>query len=354
NRQREIVHQYAQADRRILPPSGIPLGGLQTSFDYLAPYENQLRQLTFPPDDAKNAPYPLYDRWSDAYNVTTEFVIANQGRSLASLAYWAAQTPTAQQSWRPVRAQIAAPGIADNSDKPLTFRLTAPGLDLTGARIVWEARDAEPFVGDVFAYRPKNTGTQWVEAEAQFPDGRRVFAANNFTIGRPMDFWVDGALPEGAWPSTTGGDTWNWIQNGTKPSELARHATPQHVSEGTAPLHEHTFSDATASLEVQRGDILFVWAFLDPKNPPKQIMLSWNDGSWDHRAYWGANLIQYGHQDTPGRRPMGTLPSPGQWVRLEVPARLVDLEGRTIKGMSFSVQGGRVTWDAAGKMSPKN
>ena len=48
---------------------------------------------------------------------------------------------------------------------------------------------------------------------------------------------------------------------------------------------------------------------------------------------------------------MGALPSPGQWVRLEVPARIVDLEGRSIKGMSFSVHGGRVTWDAAGKMS---
>ena len=30
------------------------------------------------------------------------------------------------------------------------------------------------------------------------------------------------------------------------------------------------------------------------------------------------------------------------------------LEGKTIKGMSFSLFGGRVTWDAAGKTSPVN
>jgi hypothetical protein len=39
-------------------------------------------------------------------------------------------------------------------------------------------------------------------------------------------------------------------------------------------------------------------------------------------------------------------------VRLEVPAAQVDLEGKTVKGMSFTLFGGRAFWDAAGKTSP--
>jgi hypothetical protein len=48
---------------------------------------------------------------------------------------------------------------------------------------------------------------------------------------------------------------------------------------------------------------------------------------------------------------MGAIPAAGQWVRLEVPASQVGLEGRTIKGMAFSLYGGRATWDEAGKSS---
>ena len=47
---------------------------------------------------------------------------------------------------------------------------------------------------------------------------------------------------------------------------------------------------------------------------------------------------------------MGTLPAAGRWVRLEVPAAQVGLEGRTVNGMAFTLHGGRATWDYAGKV----
>src|SRR5207248_3377491 len=84
-RQRDIVHQYAQNDRRILPPSGIPLGNIQAGFQYLNNYGSELGALTFPSDGATNAPYPFYDRWADTFNTSTEFVAVNQARALASL-----------------------------------------------------------------------------------------------------------------------------------------------------------------------------------------------------------------------------------------------------------------------------
>ena len=43
HRQREIVDQYAQNDRRVLPPSGIPIGNIQASVDYLPNYKGLLR-----------------------------------------------------------------------------------------------------------------------------------------------------------------------------------------------------------------------------------------------------------------------------------------------------------------------
>jgi len=80
-------------------------------------------------------------------------------------------------------------------------------------------------------------------------------------------------------------------------------------------------------------------------------MLMWNNGSWEHRAFWGANFITYGVNGTAGRRYVGTLPTAGQWVRLEVPASQMGLEGGTVKGMAFYAVGGRATWDKAGKSS---
>ena len=49
---------------------------------------------------------------------------------------------------------------------------------------------------------------------------------------------------------------------------------------------------------------------------------------------------------------MGGLPAAGQWVRLEVPASLVGLEGRTLSGMNFILYNGRAAWDYTGKSSP--
>ncbi|MDQ1707033.1 MAG: hypothetical protein QOJ88_244, partial [Pyrinomonadaceae bacterium] len=93
----------------------------------------------------------------------------------------------------------------------------------------------------------------------------------------------------------------------------------------------------------------FTYVFLDPNNLPREIMLQWNDGNWEHRAYWGANIIDRGVDGSDSRRYMGRLPAAARWVRLEVPASLVGLEGRSINGMAFTLDGARATWDASGK-----
>ena len=179
-RQHEIVHQYAENDRRDLPPIGIPLGNLQTGPIYTSTYGTELAALSFPRDDAGTGAYAFYDRWTDTFNVTTEFVHLDQGRSLASLAYLAAQTPLKTQAWKSGAATITGlPGslLAGTS---VTAAFSAPGYDLTNATIVWEAAGQPAAFGPTFTFTPSSYGDQWVEAEATLPDGRRLFAVKNF------------------------------------------------------------------------------------------------------------------------------------------------------------------------------
>jgi len=221
-------------------------------------------------------------------------------------------------------------------------------MDLNGARIVWEAQDQEPCYGLNYAFTPKGNGSQWVEAEAQWPDGRRVVAATTFNYDNPIVTWVDDDVPEGAVPGADGGDFWNWVSS----SPNAAVGSVAHQSAIAAGQHQHWFDGAASTLSIGVGDVLFAWVYIDPANPVQELMLQWNEGgSWEHRAYWGANKINYGADGTVSRRNMGAVPAAGQWVRLQIPASQVGLEGKTVRGLAFAAYGGRVTWDAAGKAS---
>lgn len=186
-RQREIVHQFAQNDFRVLPPSGVPIGNIQGGFAWLHPFKKELGDLCFPPDGAQTNCYPFYDRWGDSFNTTTEFVIVDSARSLASLAFWMAQTPVKSQSWRGAVATIAGLPASAAAGQPVTVRLQVTGLDLKDARIVWEVRDREPVIAREYLFSARNVGEQWVEAEAMWPDGRRAFAKAAFQATASMN-----------------------------------------------------------------------------------------------------------------------------------------------------------------------
>jgi hypothetical protein len=116
-------------------------------------------------------------------------------------------------------------------------------------------------------------------------------------------------------------------------------------------MHQHYFYGASDTLTIRTGDTLYAYVFIDPANPPSEIMLQWNSTAqgWNHRAYWGSDLMPYGTNGTGSRRFMGALPAGGQWVLLAVPASQVGLEGLTVNGMAFTLYNGRATWDHAGR-----
>jgi len=181
-RQTEVVHQYALNDRRLLPPSGLPLGALQTGFWFLARYGKAPGGLTFPSDGDEEAPFAFYDRWADAFNVTTEFVAVNQARGLATLAWLMAATPQARQPWRAAPATISLSSSMPRIGTAVTAKLAVPGMDTSQAQIVWESAGNDPVFASEFTFTPSVTGSNWIEAEALWPDGRRAFAILDFSV----------------------------------------------------------------------------------------------------------------------------------------------------------------------------
>ena len=178
-RQDEIVHHYAMNDRRILPPDGIPIGNSQSSFMWLENYKDELAALSFPRDDADRS-YPIYDRWSDSFNVQTEFVAVNQARALATAAFLMVQTTTKNQAWRSQPGQIEIRRTGNtNSTTRYAATLSTNQLDLQSARIIWEIPGQAPKLAHSFEIPPLQRGPLSLEAEALLPDGRRIFAVTN-------------------------------------------------------------------------------------------------------------------------------------------------------------------------------
>ena len=164
------------------------------------------------------------------------------------------------------------------------------------------------------------------------------------SASRVSTVWIDDALPDGA----KAGDVVDFRHIREQPVHSGR-LSIRLVSDGGG---QHFFVHAEDKLRVGPGDTMFAWVYLDPADPPQQIMLQWNsDGSTElnHRAYWGANEINFGRDGTSERRSMGPLPPVGEWVRLEVDAASIGLlPGMVLDGMAFTQYGGTAYWDEAG------
>jgi mono/diheme cytochrome c family protein len=159
--------------------------------------------------------------------------------------------------------------------------------------------------------------------------------------------WIDDALPPGAKPSSAGGvnGQWNFVGKPQHPVFSGEKASMRSAT----GLSQHFFAGANPGLRVGDGDALFAYVYLDPANPPKEIMLQWHSGEWRHRAYWGDNLIDWGRDKSGERRHMGALPKKGEWVRLDVEASKVGIKpGTVLNGWAFTQHGGTVYWDKAG------
>ena len=162
----------------------------------------------------------------------------------------------------------------------------------------------------------------------------------------PTDFaWVDDAQSNGG--RTEG--TWKFVGRNEAPV-FSKQFSRQQIAEPEKTV-QHYFHAAKRTFTLAEGDKLFAYVWLDPETPPEAVMLQWNDGDWNQRAFWGEDKINFGEigTDAPDHRPMGPLPETGQWVRLEVDPEVVGLKPETVlNGIAFVQFGGTAYWDVAG------
>ncbi len=183
-RQREIVDQYSENDQHVLPKDGVPISNLQEGFVWTFTYGYELSPLCYPSDGLQNAPYPIYDRWCDFFNVTTEASTTDTSRGYATALWLAAQTASATKPWRSTNATIIASLGPKLPAQQVTVTLQVADTNLAGARITWEGLGQEPTFGGLnYTFSaPAQEGPAWIEAEVQWPDGRRAFATNSITV----------------------------------------------------------------------------------------------------------------------------------------------------------------------------
>jgi hypothetical protein len=167
---------------------------------------------------------------------------------------------------------------------------------------------------------------------------------NQPATAEPSEYvWIEDAAPATA--QLQGNSPWEFVSQPEHPVFSGEKSTRR---EGSG-ITQHFFTGAGPGLKIGEGDKLFAYVYLDPANPPKTVMLQFNDGSWEHRAFWGEDLITFGAGDADNHRPMGPRPEPGQWVRLEVDAARVGLApGAVLNGWAFTQFDGLCYWDHAG------
>lgn len=174
------------------------------------------------------------------------------------------------------------------------------------------------------------------------------------TLG-PLDrkdrVWFDDDLPEGAKPQgNEGASSWKLV---TAPEGGAVLSGEKALVRTATGLSQHFFTGAKNKLVIGAQDKLFAYVYLDPENPPETIQLQFNHkGSWEHRAFWGADKAYGAGRNNASNLHVGDLPEIGQWIRLEVDPGAVGLKaGAELNGWAFTQFGGTVYWDKAGSLT---
>ncbi|MDD4879803.1 MAG: hypothetical protein PHR22_05060, partial [Candidatus Omnitrophica bacterium] len=155
------------------------------------------------------------------------------------------------------------------------------------------------------------------------------------------DFLPAGAVAQGIW---------DW-DTAVKYSGEKSHTQP--AAKG---FTSHSYK--AAPVDVPDGYILEQYVYLDPKEPPSGIMLTFRFEAEDREGEIG--LYREGEEEVfvfNEDEPViydGTLPDPGKWEKWTIDPEDLDLNGTKITGISFAAYGGKVNWDLTRFVPSKN
>ena len=170
------------------------------------------------------------------------------------------------------------------------------------------------------------------------------------------DVWIDDDLPAGS----TEMESWEWVAN------ITYSGTQSHTDPTQPGTHGHYFIHADDTLDLTLVDNLIQYVYLDPSNPPSEIMLQFytENGDGEHRAFWKyspwgwagsqSSINTGGQYGTASLYYMGVITETGKWIRLKIPASAVGLSGKEVKGVAFVTYDGKAYWDKTTKSSDYN
>lgn len=216
-----------------------------------------------------------------------------------------------------------------NSANPEDKAMTAAPLATTSST----APAAEAAVA-----APATPAVPQPEKPAEFPQARP--AEEEITVIFD-DFLPPGAVAQG---------TWDW-DTAVKYSGEKSHTQPAEKG-----LAVHSYR--SAPVDVPDGYVLEQYVYLDPKESPSGIMLTFRFEAEDREGEIG--LYREGEEEVfvfNEDEPViydGTLPDPGKWEKWTIDPEDLDLNGTKITGISFAVYGGKANWDLTRFVPSKN
>jgi Bacterial Ig-like domain/F5/8 type C domain len=147
--------------------------------------------------------------------------------------------------------------------------------------------------------------------------------------------WFDDAPPANA--TVTGDAVFDATQAGSGTKSL-------HF---TAANGVRTWSmSGAAPLNVTPDDELVFHLLVNPCNPPREVLVTWSDGTSNWSASWGENRID------PSVPRFHVLPSIAGWARLEATAAALGITAnKAVNKLTISVDGGEAWIDAVGAES---
>jgi RHS repeat-associated protein len=178
------------------------------------------------------------------------------------------------------------------------------------------------FDGEVWFDRFARVGTCSVMTEAAQP-----------TIPSGDTVWFDDMLPSGM----------SFVDIRFDTSQKASGTQSLHIGYGTGSFGQGTSNAAQPLFQVLPGDRLVFYMLMNPCAKPREVEVTWYASGYGPRgAYWGTALTG----DESGKVSMGALPTADGWVRMEVPASLLNgVEGNTLYGLALSRFDGEVWFD---------
>lgn len=127
---------------------------------------------------------------------------------------------------------------------------------------------------------------------------------------------------------------WLWFEDADAPGGHS------HTAAADGPPVHYALFETPQSLTV--GDNLVQYLWLDPNDPPAQLVLQLYDETLSaaHRISLGTDLLPFEDRGAFGFVAGGPLPQTGVWKRLRLPVAEIGMDGRRIAGIAFLTDGG--------------